>query len=94
MIGKITPSGIISQFPTQTPDARPQRITSASDGTLWFTEAIGNVGKVTLSGASVRMNEYSLGGARLRGITIGPDQNVWVTDQTNDAVDRVSASSP
>ncbi len=39
-IGRITPSGEITEFPLPTPDSAPMGITTGPDGNLWFTEQV------------------------------------------------------
>ncbi|MHB1534556.1 MAG: virginiamycin B lyase family protein [Acidimicrobiales bacterium] len=41
-IGRITPSGTITEFPLPTGNAGPARITAGPDGNLWFTEQNAN----------------------------------------------------
>jgi virginiamycin B lyase len=36
-------------FPTPTANSGPTDITSGPDGNLWFTEAVGNIGRITTS---------------------------------------------
>ena len=36
-IGRITPSGQITEYPLPSRTAGPDKITTAPDGTLWFT---------------------------------------------------------
>jgi streptogramin lyase len=48
-IGRITTSGAISLWPTPTADSGPTDITAGSDGALWFTEAVGKIGRITTS---------------------------------------------
>ena len=60
-IGKITPSGTITQYSTGlTASSQPTDITTGPDGNLWFTEAAspGRIGKVTPSGT---ITQYSTG---------------------------------
>jgi hypothetical protein len=37
-IGRITPSGQITEFPIPTPNSSPQGLTRGPDGNVWFTE--------------------------------------------------------
>ena len=46
-IGRITPSGDISEYPIPTPRSGPAGITVGPDGNLWFTEQVGNnIGRI------------------------------------------------
>jgi len=54
-IGRITPKGVITEFPLPSPFSSPQEITTGPDGNLWFTEkaSIGDyrIGRITPGGA-------------------------------------------
>lgn len=46
-IGRITPSGVITEFAIPTANSGPVGIT-AGNGSLWFTELLGNkIGRIT-----------------------------------------------
>jgi streptogramin lyase len=75
-IGRITPSGAVTQFPISAYNGG-QDVTPGPDGNVWFTEAGGMVGYVTPAGA---VTEFSLGsGIQASSITAGPDGAVWFT---------------
>ena len=47
-IGRITPGGVITEFPLSTPGSGPAGIAAGSDDNLWFTEQLGNkIGRIT-----------------------------------------------
>jgi len=47
MIGRITPSGAISEFEIPPPEARPNGIVAGPGGTIWFTDELSNsIGRV------------------------------------------------
>lgn len=48
-IGRITTSGTITLTPTPTANSSPTDIAAGSDGAMWFTEAVGNIGRITTS---------------------------------------------
>ena len=51
-IGRITPSGRITEFPIPTASSGPDGITAGPDGNLWFTEGAANkIGRITPTGA-------------------------------------------
>ena len=56
-IGRITPAGVITEFPVPTAGANPQYITTGPDGNLWFTENAARVGRITPSGT---VTEYAV----------------------------------
>jgi streptogramin lyase/Tol biopolymer transport system component len=86
-IGRITPAGVITEFPVLTPGSFPRGITVGPDGNLWFAAASGSIGRVTPTGA---ITEFSVGGSP-REITAGPDGNLWFTDQGgNSRIGRIT----
>jgi streptogramin lyase len=48
-IGRITPSGTITEFPVPIPNNNPDDIIAGSDGNLWFPAGAANIGRI-LSG--------------------------------------------
>lgn len=93
-IGKITPSGVITEYNGVAQDpalflrgGNPgiKAISSGPDGNLWFTDTgSSQIGKITPAG---EVTEYS--GIRpsavsirpgLQGITTGPDGNLWFAE--------------
>jgi virginiamycin B lyase len=46
-VGRVTPSGTITEFATPTSGSGPDFITTGLDGNLWFTEYnVGKIGKI------------------------------------------------
>ncbi len=80
-IGKITPSGTVTEYTIPTSNTSPEGITSGPDGNLWFTEQYGasQIGKITPSGTFTEYPTPS-GGSAPTGITSGPDGNLWFTE--------------
>ncbi|MGY2897014.1 virginiamycin B lyase family protein [Deinococcus sp. UYEF24] len=79
-IGRITPTGVVTEFTVPTPNANPAEIVSDSDGNLWFTESDARkIARVTPAGV---FNEFAVptSGSSPYGIAIGPDNNIWFTD--------------
>ena len=51
MIGRITPAGTITEFPTPLAGSGDlEQIARGPDGNLWFTEFTGKVGRITPAG--------------------------------------------
>ena len=49
-IGRITPSGTITEFPVPTPSSNPSGIAAGPDGNVWFTEqGADNIDRLKLS---------------------------------------------
>ena len=80
-IGRITTSGVLTEYALPNPARAPTAIAAGPDGALWFIEsATTNIGRITTSGA---ITEFPLPAAVLNfgvyGITAGPDGNLWFT---------------
>jgi virginiamycin B lyase len=85
-IGKITPLGVFTEYPTPSTNAGTIEMTTGPDGNIWFAEAVANkVAKSTLSG---QITEYStptlLSGPY--GVVAGPDHRLWFTENTGNAI--------
>ena len=88
-IGRITPTGKITQFPT--PTNENAGITAGPDGNLWFTERAGNkIGRIT-TGGSVTEFPIPTASSLPEGITAGPDGNLWFTE-FNIGIGRITPS--
>lgn len=102
---KITPLGVITEYgPYSTGPWRFQRVTTTPDGFLWIAEestfatTASEIAKVDTLGALVA--EYTIPepvcvagifcGIRGLTTTLGPDHNVWFTDEGNDAVGYIT----
>ncbi|MDQ6766965.1 MAG: hypothetical protein M3Z41_04065, partial [Candidatus Eremiobacteraeota bacterium] len=97
-IGRVTPSGVMTEWAYATGTFRFMRMTTTSDGYLWIAEAgfaapwTSEIAKMNTLGTIVA--EYAIPGPAscptapiycgIRGMTVGPDNNVWFTDEGND----------
>jgi streptogramin lyase len=91
-IGRITPCGAITEFPTPNPFAGPLGIVAGPDGNLWFTEWDGNsIGKITLSGVITEFPVLSAFSNPV-GITLGPDNALWFTMFSGENVGRIDTA--
>jgi virginiamycin B lyase len=88
-IVRVTPGGVITEYPIGTSASNILDITTGPDGALWFTEQFGNkIGRMTVAGS---FTEYSLAsGAGPTGITVGWDQAIWFTELYPGKVGRLS----
>ncbi len=69
-IGRITTSGIVSEFSVPTANSAPDTITVGPDGNIWFTEEYGNqIGKLhVLSATGVTLGEAITAGQPLDAV--------------------------
>jgi streptogramin lyase len=92
VIGRITPSGQITEFSAGLANTEPMGIAPAPDGNMWFADWYGHaIGRITLSG---QVTEYSSGlNAKndVVGIAPGADGNMWFTDEFG-AIGRITPS--
>jgi streptogramin lyase len=97
-IGRITPSGVITEFTVPTAGSDPSGIVTGADGNLWFTEqATNKIGRITPSGT---ITEFAIptGGGPKNGftgsepieITAGPDGNVWFTEYLGNKIANIT----
>jgi streptogramin lyase len=84
-IGKITPSGSITEYVVPTPGASLAGIAAGPDGSLWFAERFGGkIGRITTSGAITEYVIPTTGSATPYFIAAGPDGNLWFTEFDHD----------
>lgn len=95
-IGRITPSGQITEFTNGLKaGSSPFDITLGSDGNLWFTDngTTKAVGRITTAGA---ITEFTTGlnpGSLPQNVTLGPGGNVWFLDLGSEpALGRVTTA--
>jgi streptogramin lyase len=89
---RVTPAGVVTEYPILTASSTPSGITRGPDGNLWFTEATADqVAKVTTLGA---ITEYKTptANASAQEIVAGPDGNLWFTEYSQSRVASVSTS--
>src|SRR5258707_2468981 len=68
-------AGTVTEF--NVPSGTAFGITAGPDGTLWFTDSAGAIGRITPSGS---ITLFPVPGSRLEGVTAGPDGNLGFTD--------------
>jgi streptogramin lyase len=92
-VARMTPAGVLTEFPVPTAASVPFGICAAADGNLWFTEsAAGMVGRITKTGA---FREWIVPGAsKLTAMTAGPGGTVWFLDETANALGRLQIVVP
>jgi streptogramin lyase len=90
-IGRITTSGVITEYPLPTGVTGPAGITPGPDRGLWFTTG-GDVGRITTTGA---ITIYPVPGAKsLLGIYAAPDGTLWLADDSASKIIHFSPSAP
>lgn len=95
MIGKITPNGVMTEYPLPREPGRmptdPYAIIAGRDGNLWFTDSRNALGKITPNGV-VTIDAIPLVdggfGPIFGGIMLGRGGNIWVTE--NDGLGRIT----
>ena len=94
-IGRITLTGTVTNFTLPpTSFGSPFDITTGSDGTLWFTELLGNrIARISTDG---QISEFVLPsfvspfGVRPTAIALGPDHNIWFAELLTDKIGRIT----
>jgi len=89
-IGRITPTGTITEFTIPTANSGPIGITTGPDGNLWFTEDSGNkIGRITPTGTFTEFTIPTVNSGPF-GITAGPDGNLWFTENIGNKIGRIT----
>jgi len=103
-IGRITPTGEITEFPIVGVDRpQPSGITAGPDGNVWFTFSqqgpAHGIGRITPTGEITVffLPQFELPGsggivygAGPSGITTGPDGNLWFAETTANGIGRIT----
>jgi virginiamycin B lyase len=96
-IGRVDAKGKITEFVVPEESSQPDDIASGPDGALWFTMPSGfptNIGRVTTDGQFTTFDAGCgpLGGCSIvpQGITGGPDGNIWFTENTRNAIVKLT----
>ena len=86
-IGRITPAGVVTEFPTATASAGPFGITSGPNGFLFFSETdVGKIGRSTLTGGVD--DTIATVGDQPEDIAAGDDGLLWFTQRGSDQIGR------
>jgi virginiamycin B lyase len=91
-IGRITLSGVVTEFSIPTAGSEPQSIARGPDGNLWFTEnGAGKIGRITPAGT---VTEFSLSNSSSTpsSIVSGSDGNLWFTEFAAGKIGRITTS--
>ncbi len=94
-IGRITPSGSVTEFLIPTAYSQPWTIAAGPDGNLWFTEhESGKIGRITPNGSdstiAASIREFVIVTPTMLsapwGIAAGQDGNMWFTVGVNNSL--------
>lgn len=100
-IGRITPAGVVTEFPADGLPGHlhagsvPSSLTLGPDGNIWFADNTSpdSIGKITPAGV---VTEYHLAdtiNSNIEHLTAGPDGNLWFTDRGNTrSIGRITPS--
>lgn len=90
-IGRITPTGTITNFSTGLAGFPFGCMTLGPDGNVWFTEEFNDaVGRITPSGTITEFSAGITSTSEPNGITSGPDGNLWFTESGIAGIGRVN----
>jgi virginiamycin B lyase len=92
-IGRISPSGVITEYRVPTAGAGPYQITAGPDGSMWFSEYnTTKIGRLSRTGrvTEIQLPRPTYGGV---GITSRPAGPVWVADPGG-FIDRITPAGP
>ena len=88
-IGRITPTGAVTIFPSHGRAPSPSEITLGPDGNMWFTnQAPGEIGRITPAGV-IKMFDVPRQ-AQVLDITVGSDGALWFTEQFEGRIGRIT----
>jgi len=93
-VGQITTAGVVTESAQLAGPPQIQSVALGSDNRLWITEPF-SLGTLYLDAMtpSFAFTRYTIpGGAVLRDLTNGPDNNLWIVDSGNNKIDQVSTS--
>ena len=91
-IGRITPSGTVTEFPVPTANGSPYGITTGPDGNLWFTEGRQQDRPDHPERHDHRVPDSHSPSAPPSGITAGRDGNLWFTEEAAGKIGRITPS--
>ena len=100
IVGRVTPSGVITEFPTPSQPSRPVPISEAADGGVWFGETSNRAfdesgaGRAAPDGTMTQQPLTTQPANPQFGVAAGPDGNVWMTEYYGFAVARIKLPTP
>ncbi len=90
-IGRISPSGTITEFATGL-SRPPEGMAAGPDGNVWFTAYVGGdrIGRITPTGTVTEFTAGLTSNSQPTSIAAGPDGNLWFTERSNAAIGRIT----
>jgi streptogramin lyase len=96
-VGRITPAGTITIFPTPTLNSLPFGLAVGPDNQIWFAErnadAIGAIPTTATSGADIVEYPVGFSNAGVLYITAGPDSRMWFTEFNRGALGAITTGA-
>ena len=93
-IGRITPTGAVTEPAGLSAGSFPQGITAGPDGNLWFTENGGSrIGRITTAGSAIEFTPGITASSGPYRITAGPDGNLWFTEASGNQVAKIGTGA-
>lgn len=94
VIGRMTPTGQVSEFPLSGKELGLTAITAGPDGNMWFTESnASKIGRITPSGV-ITLFEIPTSEAHPSDIVTGSDGNLWFTEPRLDPPAAIGRLDP
>jgi virginiamycin B lyase len=87
-IGRMSPQGVLQEFPIPWSSPGARHIVSGPDGNLWFTDTSGRIGRVTTSGAFTSFPVPGSFGPF--GLVAGPDGKLWFTTGSGQQIGSIT----
>src|SRR6266576_2423926 len=92
-----TPRGVLletdgkfTEFPLPNPNSGPTTVSIANDGTLWFTESMGNrMGRITAAGVITEF-DIPTPNSQPRATALSTDGNVWFGEFAGGKIGRIT----
>jgi streptogramin lyase len=96
-VGRITPAGAITIFPTPTTGSLPFGIAAGPDKQIWFVErngdAVGAIPTTATSGADIVEYPVGFSNAGLLFITAGPDSRMWFSEANLSSLGAITTNA-
>jgi virginiamycin B lyase len=94
-IGRLVPGFGIQDFSITTSNSSPFAITAtapAGVAVLWFTEGAGGANNIGRIGVGGSITEFAIPtpNSTPQGITVGPDGNLWFTENAGNKIGKSS----